>query len=536
MIMKQQERASSKVCRFGNSRIQFLVLLLLICGLSNRDLYAAKPNIIVVLADDLGYGDLACYGHKVIKTPHLDQFAKQGLRLTSCYAAAPNCSPSRAGLMTGRTPYRVGIHNWIPNMSPMHVSKKEITIATLLRNAGYATCHVGKWHLNGRFNLPGQPQPSDHGFDYWFSTQNNALPTHHYPDNFVRNGKPVKIHRRWIRPDGSQRKTPSRHPANGHPPEEYAAHLVVDEAIYWLGHERNKQKPFFMYVCLHEPHEPIASAKPYLELYPGSKHPTYAAHHGNVTQMDAAFGRLMGTLKKLNLEKNTLVIFTSDNGPAITRRHPHGSAGPLRDKKGSVYEGGIRVPGIIRWPGHVNAGTVSDEPVSGVDLLPTLCEVTGISPPRDRTLDGASWLPVLQGKPIPRKTPLYWQFNVARGKPKVAMRDGDWKILATLTGPVIKPFGDIRAGDQRAIKTAELKSFELYNLKNDIGETRELSQQEPEQFRKLVAKLRKKYREVRDESPTWPAWTWPRIEGKRITEFYKAEAEYQRKRKLKSMR
>ena len=489
----------------------------------------ARPNIVVVLADDLGYGDLACYGHKVIKTPHLDRFAKQGLKLTDCYSAAPNCSPARTGLMTGRTPYRVGIHNWIPFLSPMHVRKSEITIATLLKKAGYDTCHVGKWHLNGRFNLPGQPQPGDHGFNHWFSTQNNALPTHHYPTNFVRNGKPVKTHRRF-----AKRKTPfkpKRHPANGNPAREYAGHLVVDEAEYWLMSIRNKDKPFFLFVCFHEPHEPIASGEAYTRLYPGLKHPTHAAHHGNVTQMDAAFGRLMKVLDDKKLAKNTLVVFTSDNGPAITRRHPHGSAGPLRDKKGSLYEGGIRVPGMIRWPGRTKPGTVSNEPISGVDLLPTLCEAVGIKPPSDRKLDGASWLPMLSGKPIQRKTPLYWQFNVSRSKPKVAMRVGDWKILATLTGPPTKPYGDIRAGDQKSIKTAKLKTFELYNLKIDIAEKTDLATKEPARLKRMTAMLRTMYRDVQNESPTWPAWKWPRVEGKIIRDFYKAEAEYQKRRK-----
>jgi len=491
-----------------------------------------RPNIVVVLADDLGYGDLACYGHPRIKTPHLDRFVKQGLRLTDCYSAAANCSPARAGLMTGRTPYRIGIHNWIPSLSPMHLRKSEITIATLLRDAGYETCHVGKWHLNGRFNLPGQPQPSDHGFQYWFSTQNNALPTHHDPDNFVRNGKRVTVQRRWVaKKSGGKPYRPQRHPANGNPAAEYSASLVVDEAVHWLNDVRMKTKPFFLFVCFHEPHEPIASAKTYMERYSELEKESHRAHHGNVSQMDAAFGRLMKTLDESRLTKNTLVVFTSDNGPAITRRHPHGSAGPLRDKKGSVFEGGIRVPGIIRWPGRVKPGTVSKEPVSGVDLLPTLCEVTGIPQPKDRKIDGTSWLPILRGKPIKRKTPLYWQFNVARTEPKVALRIGDWKILATLTGPTIKPFGDIRPGDQKAIKTAKLDSFLLFNLRKDIGETTDLSSREPERLKTMAAVLRRMYRDVRDESPTWPAWTWPRKEGKRIREFYRAEAEFQKRRR-----
>ncbi len=270
----------------------------------------SQPNILIVLSDDLGYGDLACYGNKVVESPYLDRFAKEGLRLTSCYAAAPNCSPARTGLMTGRTPYRVGIYNWIPMFSPMHVPKSEITIATLLRNAGYATAHSGKWHLNGRFNLSGQPQPSDHGFEHWFSTQNNALPNHHDPDNFVRNGEAV-----------GQLKG-------------YSADLVSQEAIDWLTEKRDKTKPFFLFVCFHEPHEPIASAPKYAKKYAKFNDPAREAHHGNITQMDAAFGRLMAALDEQNLRDETLVVFTSDNGPAITAIHPYGSAGPLRSKKG----------------------------------------------------------------------------------------------------------------------------------------------------------------------------------------------------------
>ncbi len=151
----------------------------------------SRPNFVVVLADDLGYGDLGCYGNDALHTPNIDRLAEEGLRLTSCYAAAANCSPARAGLLTGRTPYRAGIYNWIPTLSPMHLRRREITVATLLRREGYQTVQTGKWHLNGRFNLPGQPQPSDHGFDHWFATQNNALPNHHDPYNFVRNGVPV---------------------------------------------------------------------------------------------------------------------------------------------------------------------------------------------------------------------------------------------------------------------------------------------------------------------------------------------------------
>lgn len=475
------------------------VMLLLFVGLLTATATATerRPNIVVVLADDLGYGDLACYGNPVIQTPHLDEFARQGLRLTDCYAAAANCSPARTGLMTGRTPTRVGIHNWIPMFSPMHVRRSEITVATLLHEAGYATCHVGKWHLNGDFNLPSQPQPSDHGFDHWFSTQNNALPNHKDPVNFVRNGKPV----------GTL--------------QGYAAPLVADEAIRWLENGRDAAKPFFLYVCFHEPHEPIASDKQYTDLYPPTGEPTAAdlsraAHHGNVTQMDAAFGRLSATLDRLQLRDNTFLFFTSDNGPAITRIHPHGSAGPLRDKKGYLYEGGIRVPGILRWPGHTAAGTTSEVPICGVDLLPTLCQIAGIPLPRNRKLDGASILPALAGKTLERSTPLYWHFLRASSKAKVAMRIGDWKLLAQLNIPDLKPSADLLPEEMHALKTAELATFELYNLKTDIGETTDLAASEPDRLAQMTARMTALYHEVRAECPVWPAWTWSRYESQRI--------------------
>lgn len=463
-------------------------------------LAAAPPNIVLVLADDLGYGDLACFGAKDVQTPNLDRFAAEGMKFTSCYAGHGNCSPSRTALMTGRTPTRVGVRNWIPEESPMHMRASEVTIATLLKKAGYTTCHSGKWHLNGAFNQPSQPQPGDHGFDHWFSTQNNALPSHRNPNNFVRNGREAG------RLEG------------------YSAHLVVDEAGRWLD-GRDKARPFFLYVCFHEPHEPIASDAKYTALYP-SEDPSYSAHHGNITQMDDAFGRLMALLERQGVKENTLVFFTSDNGPAITAQHPHGSAGPLRDKKGSLWEGGIRVPGLARWPGRIQPGSVSDEPIGGVDFLPTMCEVAGVSVPGDRALDGASWLSALNGGQVARSTPLYWHFNRANGPAKVAMRVGDWKILATLSGGEPARSNDITEADEQAFKQAELAAFMLYNLKTDIGETTDLAATEPAKLAELKALLEKKYLEVRLESPSWPSWKFTGSEGKKIE-----WPEYARKKK-----
>ena len=444
---------------------------------------AERPNFLIVLADDLGYGDLACYGHPETRTPSVDRLAAQGTRFTDGYSAGANCSPSRTGLMTGRTPYRAGIHTAIPWGSTMHLRRSEVTIASLLRQAGYATCHVGKWHLNSRLDHPDQPTPNEHGFEHWFSTQNNALPSHHDPDSFFRDGQPVgKL-------------------------EGYSADIVAAEAIRWLREDRASDRPFFLYMCFNEPHEPINTNPRHAAHYHHPSQPARAGYYGNITQMDAGLGQVLTYLDEAGLSDDTFVLFTSDNGPANTKYHPHGSSGPLRAEKNHVYDGGIRVPFIIRWPKRVAAGAVSNEPVCGVDLFPTVCAIVGVDPPADRKLDGANLLPALvDGGAVARPEPLYWQYNRANSIPKVAMRVGDWKILATLKGmPMTGPGGSITDHDMRALKTAELDRFELYNLRDDIGETRDLAAEQPERLAELAALLAQKYAEVRDEGPVWPA-------------------------------
>jgi len=461
-----------------------------------------RPNVVIVLCDDLGYGDLACYGNAVVQTPNIDAFASGGMRLTQCYAAAPNCSPSRTGLMTGRTPYRVGIHNWIPYDSPMHVAAKEITVAKLLRQAGYSTCHVGKWHLNGNLTDTRYPQPKDHGFQWSFGTQNNAIPTHKDPDNFVRNGEPVG------------------------PLEGFAADLVTNEAISWLSNTYDGTSPFFLYVAYHEPHEPIHTSRQYVDMYPASGKPsrydpqttTSQAFFGNITQMDTAFGRLIGHLRATGLDENTLILFTSDNGPAITGTHPHGSTGGFRAKKGYLYEGGIRVPGIIQYKGITQPGTVCDTPVSGVDILPTLCRLAGVRLPRSPVLDGTDVSSVFKGRPMVRRKPLYWQFHPTRGEHQVALREGNWKLVASIEGGGMPLFGDIRQEDQFAIKNAILADFALYDLTNG-QEMTDLSGENYRQFRRMERMLRHRFSAVLEESPVWPNWKWPQWEGKRINKF-----------------
>jgi arylsulfatase A len=465
-------------------------MTVLIAALALGASAAERPNFLVMLCDDLGYGDVGCFGSPTIATPHLDRLAAQGMKLTDCYASAPVCSPSRAGLLTGRTPNRLGIYDWIPGGHAMHMKKEERTIATLLRGAGYATCHSGKWHCNGKFNSPAQPQPGDHGFDHWFSTQNNAAPSHANPRNFVRNGR-----------NAGQQKG-------------YACQIVADEASRWLK-ARDANKPFFLFVCFHEPHEPIASPPDMVAKYPDAKKRGEALYYANVSNMDRAVGSLMKTLDDLKLVENTLVFFTSDNGPETLNRYggawrSHGSPGPLRGMKLHIYDGGIRVPGILRWPGHTKPGQVVDTPVSAVDLLPTFCELAGAAPPTDRALDGASLLPLFSGKPIKRTKPLFWDYYRAFGSSKVAIRDGDWKMVAHWDGPKLSPGASFRGNDIKIIKEAKLVNFELYNLRGDRGEKRDLAKDEPARLKAMSKTLVALYEEVQREGPAWDTKRKPR--------------------------
>lgn len=459
---------------------------------SREALLGSKPNVLVILCDDLGYGDLGCYGHPAIRTPNLDRLAKDGIRLTACYSAAPVCSSSRAGLMTGRMPSRVGIYDHILVNHPMHLRTSEITMATLLKQAGYDTCHSGKWHLNGAFNKPVQPQPGDHGFDHWFSTQNNASPSHQNPRNFVRNGEPVGVQ------------------------EGFSCQLVADEAIRWLGGRKDAKNPFFLYVCFHEPHEPVASPTDLVTTYldeegPKARNEDEAHFFANVTNVDLAVGRLLSTLKERGLDENTLIVFTSDNGPETLNRYSganrsYGSPGPLRGMKLWLYEAGMRVPGIVRWPRVIEAGQVSDVPVCSVDLLPTVCELAGVDKPTDRTLDGTSLVPMLAGESLERQEPLVWDYYNAIDGPKAAMRIGDYVLIGKRTFPQVVTMpgrGNVSPETMPVIKTERIGEFELYNLREDLGQKYDLAAEKGDFIEKYSPQLVERHREVREEGPVW---------------------------------
>ncbi len=444
-----------------------------------------RPNILVILCDDLGYGDLGCYGHPRIKTPTLDRLASEGIRFTDWYAAAPVCSPSRAGLLTGRSPNRLGVYDWIPGGHPMHMKADEVTIAELLRTAGYAAGQFGKWHCNGMFNSPRQPQPGDQGFDYWFATQNNAGPSHHNPVNFVRNGEPVG------------------------PTQGYSCQVVTDEAIGWLRGKRPADKPFFAFVCFHETHEPVASPPELVEQYAGAAASReQAIYFANVANVDRAVARLLTTLDETGEAERTIVLFTSDNGPETLKRYPtgvhcYGSPGPLRGMKLHIYDGGIRVPAILRWPGHVRPGQVVREPAGHVDLLATFCEAAGVEAPGDRAIDGTSIVPLLRGHPLTRRTPLFWFYALAISPPKAAIREGDWKLMAHWD--VQENLGGVTPAMCRALKGAKLVDFELYNLHEDISEQRDLSREHPDRVESMAGRLRELFGAIQKEGPVWPA-------------------------------
>lgn len=440
----------------------FLILLSSFAVLHSA--LSAQPNMVLFLADDLGYGDLGCFGHPIIKSPNLDTFAKQGVRLTQCYSGSAVCSPSRSALLTGRTPHRNGVYTWIAEGAEVHLRTSENTLPELLKGAGYTTCHSGKWHLNGLFNDPAQPQPNDHGYDWWMATQNNAGPSHENPNNFARNGQPV----------GQM--------------QGYSAPLVVSEAISWLKEKRDATKPFFLAVWTHEPHYPIKSDPKFKALYPDLADDIQREHHTNVTQMDHAFGMLMKSLDEQKLTDSTFVFFTSDNGPEGDgiKSPGRGSSGGLRGRKRDLHEGGIRVPGLARWPGKIQAGTTCEVPIVGSDVFPTMLGIADVKAPTERTLDGVNVLPALEGKVtrLDRPQPLFWRLHMAPNM-KIAMRVDDWKILADET----------------------LTEFELYNLKTDEKETTDLKDKEPERFAAMKTKLIQHNASIDAEGPDW----WKRL-------------------------
>jgi arylsulfatase A len=455
-------------------------------GTSAQDLANnARPNIIVFLCDDLGRGDLGCYGNDIIQTPNLDALAAGGIMFTDCYAASPVCSPSRAGLLTGRIPNRTGVYDWIAGS--MYLPEKEVTIAEQLKKAGYHTGVFGKWHLTARFNSDAEPGPGEQGFDYWFATKSNAGPSHENPTNFIRNGERVgKI-------------------------IGYSADIIAEETVGWIDNVQGE--PFFAYVAFHEPHEPIASDPFLVEQYQeNAEIPGQDLYYANVAQIDRAVGKVMAFLKRRALEENTLVFFTSDNGPETWMRYPgawrsHGTPGEvdgaaLRGMKLHMTEGGIRVPGILHWPRKI-APRVEHMPISSIDLFPTFCALAGVDLPFGVKLDGESMVPLLEDRTIIRQQPLFWFYYNAFSYTTIAMREGDYMMLARRTGEHYYPGTGFEASRMEAIKTSTPRAYELYNLAEDVGQTRFVQDTVPSVYEKMKKQIDALFYEIQEESPVW---------------------------------
>jgi arylsulfatase A len=397
------------------------------------------------------------------------------------------------GLLTGRSPNRAGVYDWIPPAretkpdarEQVHMRSEEITIPKLLKKAGYATAMAGKWHCNSMFNSQEQPQPGDAGFDHWMATHNNAAPSHENPNNFVRNGEAL----------GEL--------------VGYSCQIVVDEGIGWLrNHQReNSGQPFLLYLAFHEPHEPVASppdlVADYINVAENKKQATYYA---NVENIDKAVGKFLSVLKELSINDNTLVIFTADNGPETLNRYPgasysYGTPGPLRGMKLWTTDAGFRVTGIMQWPDKIEPGQTSDQVVSALDFLPTFCTLAEIDLPPNHELDGTNFLPVLTGKKITRVKPLLWAYYNALNEHRVAMRDGEWKVLAKLD--LEKKYQNLNNQNIAEIRSAKFIDFEVYKITEDIHEDNNILTESPNKIKKLRKKLEEYYLELLKDSYTW---------------------------------
>jgi len=405
-----------------------------------------KPNVIIIYTDDQGSVDLNCYGSKDLVTPHMDGLAKRGVRFTQFYAAAPVCSPSRAGLLTGRYPVRAGMPgNAGSTKGKAGLAASEVTIAETMKAGGYKTAHIGKWHLG----YTPETMPNNQGFDYSFGHMGGCIDN--YSHFFYWQG-------------------PNRHDLwrNGEEVFEdgkFFPELMAAEAGKFI--QQNKDKPFFIYFALNTPHYPYQGYAKWLKHYKDLPYPRnlYAAF---LSTQDEAIGQLIGTVDRLGLRKNTIIIFQSDHGHSHEERAHFGggSSGPYRGAKFSMFEGGLRVPAIISWPGSLPEGAVRDQVAHGCDWLPTIAELTG-SKLLQKNIDGKSIVGVIKNDKA--KTPhdvLHWQTGRGR-QPRWAVRQGDWKLI-----------GNPQDTSNKAPLTTKDKLF-LVNLKESVSEMKNLAQANP---------------------------------------------------------
>lgn len=428
-----------------------------------------KPNFIFILIDDMGWKDLGCYGSQFYETPHIDKLASEGMKFTNAYAACTVCSPTRASILTGKHPARLHLTDWIPGHKRANAKMlvpafnqelplNEITLAEALREAGYVSASIGKWHLGKELFYPDKQ-----GFDINLGGTDKGQP----PSYFA----PYKISTLPEGPDG-----------------EYLTDRLADEAIKFI--ETNQEKPFFLYWPHFTVHTPLQAKSELTQQYEAKINPldaqnnaTYAAM---IQSLDEAVGRLLTKLKELDLEKNTVVIFMSDNG-GLARVT---SNSPLREGKGSAYEGGHRTPMFIKWPDVIPAGSTCDTPVISVDFFPTILQIAGLKLAESTPIDGLNLLPLLKQNGNLAREAIFWHYphyHPGGATPYSAIRKGDFKLIEYL----------------------EDGKMELYNLKEDISETNDLSTTLPEKIRELHEQLKNWRIEVNAQMPVLnPDYVW----------------------------
>ncbi len=445
-------------------------------GLDNgrsREEPRRRPNFVFFLIDDLGRQDLGCYGSTFYETPNIDRLAARGVRFTNAYAACPVCSPTRASIMTGKYPARLGITDWIgapqkPTAYRDHLPLAEVTIAEALKEAGYATGSVGKWHLATSDADRHQYYPDRQGFDVNIAGDNSGSPpTYFYP--YTKGKRLLET----MPPGGKE--------------GEYLTDRLTDEALKFI--EASKDRPFLLYLAHYAVHTPLESKKDLAQKYetkaksvppPVGPHaqPVYgpyqtrlvqdhAVYAGMVQSVDESVGRVMGKLEELGLERNTIVIFMSDNGglSTVAREGPTCNL-PLRAGKGWLYEGGIREPMLIKWPGVARAGSTCDETVTSTDFYPTMLGMAGLPLRPKQHVDGVSLAGLLKGTGTLDRKAIYWHYPHYHGSGN-------------------RPSGAIRAGDYKLIEWYEDGKVELYNLKDDLGERHDLAATMPDKAAEL---------------------------------------------------
>jgi arylsulfatase A len=410
-----------------------------------------RPNVLFVFVDDLGSIDLNHYGATDLQTPHLDRLASEGTRFLQFYAAAPVCSPSRAALMTGRYPQRAGLSGNAPSQrGHAGMPNEQVTIAEMMKAAGYATGHVGKWHLG----YCGDTRPNAQGFDYSFGHMGGCIDNYSHffywsgPNrhDLWRNGEEV-----WY--DG-----------------EFFGDLMVDECNRFISDHQNH--PFYLYWAINFPHYPLQGTRAWREKYAHLAYPRrdYAAF---VSTMDEMIGRVLTHVENVGLKEDTIVMFQADHGHSTEERTGGGggNAGPYRGAKFSLFEGGIRIPAIIRWPGRIPANETRDQLATGCDWFPTILDLCGLKPASHK-IDGKSLIPVIQSSEAESPHEVFhWQ----TGKNQWAVRSGDWKLI-----------GNPQDTSQKAPLTDDDRLF-LCNLKKDVGEMKNLADEYPEEVKRLQA-------------------------------------------------